>query len=1710
MAFKRLEYCGQHVTTGTVSGVPTTTPTNEGSEHLVIIDGKIKEYYVWSKDSNGDSKWVGGAYPDFIDVNNTAINYAPTASGNTNNRNSIVTDPAGDKWIIDANGDATKITTTFTDVKYSKLAFVDPINGNDTTGTGSDNKMFKTITKALSTTDGSGWRVVLAPGTYVESPTVQWPNTDIVTVAGSERGNTYIQGTVNFTHTSSSSGIQGIKMTNLTHSGAGALYVTDCQVDVLLNKTSTGYIEVSDSQLQGTSISTISAGTGLIRDSLIANMTISGATSGYTLKSNIIDATGTVTFAGGSVYNIQDNTGNIVTTAGVYMETALISAGLPSATAKQYMTNFSNKLAMLHPDTNNTNANMVSWNSATKRLEITSLKVAGSILAANVCVNNVVNIPNGNPLDIRTVGTGGDFADLATSLASATVVSGTVLKVLNDLTITATVNVNKAVVIDFNSKVVSSSATLPVNMFNITAGATLKNGILSHLKTTNTSVETILTINSPTSPVYVYNNTFNIQEFAIATRGQFYIGKNTFNYVGASLTNSHRFIVLYGNSGESRIYENKYTASAKQGTTRYSNFILATSTTGTAYSGKLFVNNNIQMGGDLRQFFMHEAGIPTAMELYVAHNTFNDFNGGIGFLDQSIYNGYAKIGIYSNTQGGDAVGNYKGVLFVDGAAAINENTILEYADNVQGTTALRADYVSYAIDGSTEIALKNTVTFVNKKAKVTIEQADTNLGLIVQQLKSRKTFINGATGSGTELDPYVIQASSGGVSEPSALWTTATSDPTATGNTGTLPRFVENTANGKKWYIDSTGVAKELNSTTASAPSLPVAIAIGTQAQLDALVDKTSNTYYIVTDGASNGNILIWEDTNGDGVGDIWNTYLVPTNQLEWNVLTNATGESAGTYTYDLTTDTWAKTADLEPLIPSVDDPSAVGGVKMIRRYLAPRSGSGSTYILGESVAGHGRSASHMADNGSINAPTGGETKVSKSPFTYYQTDAPFSVLSQRDAWADDAQFNQAGGVAIDDLGILYYKGTAAFLTAITGSDTGISTSISSALIPDKFWANKSVKVVKYWLSYNSNNIIAHCGDGTIWVRGVAGTAGIYGDGIVVPDKVWHKVNLPQKPWKKIYITYDGLACGALAADGTFYVWGSNTTRRIAGTTTAVYSTPFQVTGIGSISDFAMDSNSVMVIANGVRWGIGTNNAGKLGSGNTTSITSYTQLPSNGFTFDKVFSMDDGVFDSYYYITTDKKAVHTGNNALNFASSPAAATVIIPTLMGNGVYQGSVVDIRAYTIASLIQTNQGEVWTCVNASGSNNGAHGWGINTVGGVGLNVFKKVPIPSLVVGVQSSESTSFQPQFTVLTDRGCIYTWGSSDFQYDNAVGFAPGEVQISQFRQQTPKSNIQLDLLSLTASLSSVSNGSAASIFDGGTNQEITFTVQYSGTPGVLSTTGWTITGADVVVTNIQPIIYVVATSGFITFTANVTSTDIPSLVIPNTQAQNYTLNTGSLTTSISSTRVTDAIAGSLTTSFSTYQAAADNTYVKVTAAEYAAVKANIAGAGTYGASDSRMSVFTPDDGWGAGYTIVSSASANNLTIPANTYLFAFSAKIMLSTAAIPANDGLIFKTTTANPPISGFSDWLPNPIVVDASLGNTTLYYVIKRPTNKTPATLPSFLAYYSPPRVKVSLNGIAGETGCYYAYNNVNTLGASLYSNSQPRIQTLGTTTKQW
>jgi hypothetical protein len=468
-----------------------------GEEGVIYIDETTKTPFFW--DGNSYEPLSAPAIPETITTmvknangsftytsengTQTILNQqfdvianaqpTPTATGNTTNLNSIFKDTNGVTWAVDFNGEAIQLSTA--DIRYSKALFVDPINGLDS-NTGSDNAPFKTIAKALTVADGSGFRIVLAPGVYAENPTISLANLDIVTLAGSDRGNTSIQGTVTFSHTSSSSGIQGIAMNRLAHTGAGALYVTDCQVNGTFEKTSTGYIEITDTQLQGTSGPVLSAGTGLIKDSLIKNMTISGASSGYTLKSNIIDADGTVTFSGGAFYNIQDNSGNIVTTAGVNMETGLIASGLSAALAKQYVTDFSNKLGMINPDTNASPTKYVSYNETTKRLEI-----------SNVPTNTTVSVTQNNTSgkQIGSVTVNGTTTNLFETLTS-----------LGTLSYNGTTGVLSIPYTDENGTTNTRTVTIPVEIITTLTNTKVGNRIGTYTNESGVAVDINETITS--------------------------------------------------------------------------------------------------------------------------------------------------------------------------------------------------------------------------------------------------------------------------------------------------------------------------------------------------------------------------------------------------------------------------------------------------------------------------------------------------------------------------------------------------------------------------------------------------------------------------------------------------------------------------------------------------------------------------------------------------------------------------------------------------------------------------------------------------------------------------------------------------------------------------------------------------------------------------------------------------------------------------------------------------------------------------------------------------------------------------------------------------------------------------------------------------------------------------------------------------------------
>lgn len=606
------------------------------------------------------------------------------------------------------------------------------------------------------------------------------------------------------------------------------------------------------------------------------------------------------------------------------------------------------------------------------------------------------------------------------------------------------------------------------------------------------------------------------------------------------------------------------------------------------------------------------------------------------------------------------------------------------------------------------------------------------------------------------------------------------------------------TVGSESYFVDSTGVAVKLGGSAAATADIPAAIAIGTQAQLTALTEKPTGGKYIVTDGANKGDVLVWADTDGDGVGDTWQVFLAPpalVNQAQWTVLTNATGEPAGVYTYDSASDTWTKTAEVSPVIPPVNDTTAVGGVKLPSRRFTARTNSGNIWIQGENVAGIGFSTGASAD-GRANVSGAGQTgyRVRKTPNTVYSPASPYAEIIGYRPYAVDVQQNQFGAVMVDHKGNLFAKGND---TTFNQYMLGLAAAIEvPSFAPDAVIAASAAKVVRFFLSPGHRSLMIYTSDGRIYMR--TNNGNINGNGTTATTLPWKQVSVPVQGYKQLWVESSGSGAAVLANNGDLYFWGANTNNRINGTaTTTIVSTPVRV--LQNVKSFAADANSVMAILNdGTRVGVGANTNGKLGNGGTTALTTYTALPGNGFTFESVVGTDDTAqHNSYYYITTDKKAVMTGlqNLCRGIAGKTAADNVVTPTLMGTGAYQGTVVDIHPHINTTYLLTDQGTMWSASRYA--NYGETGWGLTSIVGtdVGLNVFRRVPVPGTVVKfVTTSESTYNIPGIVAQTSEGKLFHWSGYNSDVDGGTDYryAPVELEVQAYRQDEPKDSEVVDL------------------------------------------------------------------------------------------------------------------------------------------------------------------------------------------------------------------------------------------------------------------------------------------------------------------------------
>ena len=360
-----------------VQSSSTTKPSPAvESDTLIITDnglatGTITEQWIYD-----GTTWIQLPNDKVLDVLTTAQTPPTIGSIATTNLGKIYKGTDGNSYITDYSGESILLSNA---IFAEKNQFhVDP-NGSNTTGTGADEAPFLTVQKGIDTA-GQADAVIVNEGTYGEGLVI---NTQNLTVRGQGQEYGGLTEVNSIASTANGTSVRVSSMTvggEVTHSGSSPLYLSDMTVIGNYTSSSTAYSEIKGSRLQSGTIQKTAAGILFIQDSLIGNATFSTANSVISLRNVNIDAGKKVTIGAGVIYSMQDVVGEVeINAAAIPVETALLAQGLTAEQAKAAQTSSFNMLRMLDPDTNNSNTNVVSWNTTTKRLEVSALPIGGAV-----------------------------------------------------------------------------------------------------------------------------------------------------------------------------------------------------------------------------------------------------------------------------------------------------------------------------------------------------------------------------------------------------------------------------------------------------------------------------------------------------------------------------------------------------------------------------------------------------------------------------------------------------------------------------------------------------------------------------------------------------------------------------------------------------------------------------------------------------------------------------------------------------------------------------------------------------------------------------------------------------------------------------------------------------------------------------------------------------------------------------------------------------------------------------------------------------------------------------------------------------------------------------------------------------------------------------------------------------------------------------------
>jgi hypothetical protein len=476
---------GLIVTTGNVSGgnviaatlVQSATVSASGN----VTGGNILTGGLISATGNiTGGNILGGANVNATTHTGTTV----SVSGNVTSGNVLtggLISAAGNvtgNYFIGNGSQLTGISTSFAgEMHVSK-------DGNDSTGTGTILRPYLTITHALTQVAGGRDTIVIHPGEYTENPTITSTNTQLITYDATG-ASTIVVGTVTMANVTSR--IAGLRMANLIIAGNSQAYISMSTVTGQFTKSSSGYVEVDDCELQVTGNVLISgSGSISIVGNKINNLVVNNAGAAVLVKGaddcvmpqvtagslNIVD----------SIIRASSNTANAVTaSAGTVVTLMNNQIVTPAAdnVARVSIAGYHSIISLVYDKANSTLSNSLNSVAYFQTANVDSLVSSGNVTGGNILTGGLIsatgNITGGNVLggaNVNATTHTGTTVSVTANITGGNILTGGLISATGNITggnlqgtIGDILNVNST-----NLTVTNILAPNPGNAINIGAG----------------------------------------------------------------------------------------------------------------------------------------------------------------------------------------------------------------------------------------------------------------------------------------------------------------------------------------------------------------------------------------------------------------------------------------------------------------------------------------------------------------------------------------------------------------------------------------------------------------------------------------------------------------------------------------------------------------------------------------------------------------------------------------------------------------------------------------------------------------------------------------------------------------------------------------------------------------------------------------------------------------------------------------------------------------------------------------------------------------------------------------------------------------------------------------------------------------------------------------------------------------------------------------